>query len=232
MITAKTMPMSESAENCVARGAAPARSPHLEIVRPARHRPALGEGHIRKLLPAERHLLLEHFLRLDPLSRFMRFGGVISDSALSRHATRVTTGDALALGYFVDGELHAVAELHPLPKREGKPLSAEAAFSVERPWQGKGVGSAMMEHLVMLAQNRGIEELQVVFLPNNGRMKRLAVHGAADFSVDDEEVVGRMKAPHATVFSRMRELMGDVFSVCSSAFDLQERSLPPSLRGN
>jgi len=199
----------------------------------AAHRPTRpAEGEIRKLLPAERHLLVEHLLRLDPLSRFMRFGGVVSDAAIARHATRVMSGDACALGYFVEGELRAAAELHPLPKRPGKPAAAEAAFSVERPWQGKGIGSALMRYLVLLAQNRGIEELQVVFLPNNAPMKHLAVHHAANFSMDDEEVVGTLRAPHATVFSRLREFLGDVFAICSSAFDLQERTLPRTLRGN
>ncbi|MDQ0511489.1 GNAT family N-acetyltransferase [Ancylobacter amanitiformis] len=184
------------------------------------------------MLPAERHLLVEHLLRLDPLSRFMRFGGVVSDGAIARHGTRVTSGDAVAIGYFVDGELRAVAELHPLPPRAGKPASAEAAFSVEREFQGKGIGSALMRHLVLLAQNRGIEELQVVFLPSNAPMKNLAVHHAANFSMDDDEMIGRVQAPHATVFSRLREFFGDVFAVCSAAFDLQERTLPPSMRGN
>lgn len=190
------------------------------------------EGHIRKLVPAERQLILDHLLRLDPLSRFMRFGGVVSDSALARHATRVVSNEVSALGYFVDGELRAVAELHPLNPRPGKPVAAEAAFSVERPWQGKGVGSALMRHLVLLAQNRGIEELQVVFLPNNGPMKNLAVHSAAELKLDDEEMVGRMRAPRATPFSQAREFLGDVFAVFSSAFDMQERMLPPNLRGN
>lgn len=193
---------------------------------------AEAEGQIRKLLPAERHLLVDHLLRLDPLSRFMRFGGVVSDSAIVRHANRVVTGNGCALGYFVEGELRAVAELHPLPKTAGKPSSAEAAFSVERPWQGKGIGSALMRQLVLLAQNRDIEELQVVFLPNNGRMKHLAVSHAADFSVDDEEVIGRVRAPHPTFFSRLREFMSDVAAVWSAAFDLQERTLPPSMRGS
>lgn len=191
-----------------------------------------AEGQIRKLLPAERHLLVDHLLRLDPLSRFMRFGGVVSDAAIVRHANRVVTGNGCALGYFLDGDLRAVAELHPLPKVAGKLSSAEAAFSVERPWQGKGIGSALMRQLVLLAQNRDIEELQVVFLPNNGRMKHLAVNHAADFSVDDEEVVGRVRAPHPTFFSRLREFMSDVSAVWSAAFDLQERTLPPSMRGS
>ncbi|MDF2620070.1 MAG: GCN5-related N-acetyltransferase [Xanthobacteraceae bacterium] len=190
------------------------------------------DGHIRKLVPAERQAVLDHLLRLDPLSRFMRFAGVVSDAALARHASRVVSSEASAIGYFVDGELRAIAELHPLGRRPGKPAAAEAAFSVERPWQGKGVGSALMRHLVLLAQNRGIEELQVIFLPANGPMKHLAAHNAAELSLDDEEVIGRMRAPRATFFSQTREFLGDIFAIFSSAFDLQERLLPPSMRGN
>lgn len=200
----------------------------------APHHPSVESlgGHIRKLVPAEREQVLQHFLRLDPLSRFMRFGGVVSDNALARHATRVLSGNASVIGYFLNGELRAVAELHPLDVRPGKPAAAEAAFSVERPWQGKGIGSALMRHLVLLAQNRGIEELQVVFLPNNGPMKNLAVHHAADLKLDDEEMIGRMRAPHATFFSQAREFLGDVFAVFSSACDLQESMLPRHMRGN
>jgi len=204
------------------------RSPHAS---PLRQEDVAG-GKIRKLVPAERQVFLDHLMRLDPLSRFMRFGGVVSDKALARHATRSLTDDTILTGYFVDGELRAVAELHPLPVRAGKPRSGEAAFSVEREWQGKGIGSALMRHLVMLAQNRGIQDVQVVFLANNGPMKRIAIQQAADLTRDTNEMTGHLLAPRATPFSWAREWLGDVFAVFSSAFELQERLLPPPQRGN
>lgn len=197
-----------------------------------RHDADIALGQIRKLVPSDRQIFLEHLLRLDPLSRFMRFGGVMADTALERHSKRAMSGEANIIGYFVDGELRAAAELHPLAVRPGKPLSAEAAFSVERAWQGKGIGSALMGQLVLIAQNRGIEDLQVVFLPNNGRMKRLAVQNAAALTLDSEEVVGHMRTPPATLFSQMREWIGDVFAVFISAAEIQERMLPPPMRGN
>lgn len=197
-----------------------------------RHDAEIALGQIRKLTPSDRQIFLDHLLRLDPLSRFMRFGGVMADSALERHARRAMSGQANLIGYFVEGELRAAAELHPLTARPGKPVSAEAAFSVERAWQGRGIGSALMGQLVLIAQNRGIEDLQVVFLPNNGRMKRLAVQSAADLTLDSEEVVGHMRTPPATFFSRMREWVGDVFAVFISAAEIQERMLPPPMRGN
>ena len=41
-----------------------------------------------------------------------------------------------------------------------------------------------------------------------------------------------MRAPRATFFSQAREFIGDIFAVLFSAADLQERMLPPHLRGN
>lgn len=196
------------------------------------HHDEAPDGLIRKLVPAERQVFLDHLMRLDPLSRFMRFGGVVSDAALARHAARSLADDTSLIGYFVDGELRAVAELHPLPIRPGKPRSGEAAFSVERDWQGKGIGSALMRHLVMLAQNRGIEDVRVVFLANNGAMKRIAIQQAASLSLDTNEMTGRLRAPRATLFSWAREWLGDVSAVFSSAFELQDRMLPPPKRGN
>lgn len=199
---------------------------------PASRSEAVAEGVIRKIVPAERQDFLDHLMRLDPLSRFMRFGGVVSDAALARHASRAVEGDKLLVGYFADGQLRAVAELHPLPKKPGRPVAAEAAFSVERDWQGKGIGSALMRQLVLLAQNRGIEDLEVVFLPNNGRMKSIALRHEADFSLDETEMVGHMRTPRATPFSWLREMMGDVSAVFSSAFELQDRMLPRPHRGH
>ncbi|MCB4771705.1 GNAT family N-acetyltransferase [Ancylobacter sp. Lp-2] len=199
---------------------------------PAPRGDAVAEGVIRKIVPAERQMFLDHLLRLDPLSRFMRFGGVVSDAALTRHAARAVEGDKLLVGFFHEGELRAVAELHPLPKKPGKPVAAEAAFSVERDWQGKGVGSALMRQLVLLAQNRGIEDLEVVFLPQNGRMKSIALRHEADFSLDETEMVGHLRTPPATPISWLREMIGDVSAVFSAAFELQDRMLPRPHRGH
>ncbi|HSI41419.1 MAG TPA: GNAT family N-acetyltransferase [Xanthobacteraceae bacterium] len=191
-----------------------------------------SDGLFRKLLPGDRAAFLDHLLRLDPLSRFTRFGAPVNDAALSRHAARTFAGEAMLFGYFVEDELRGVAELHPLPARTGRPLEAEAAFSVERPWQGRGIGSRLMRQLLLLAQNRNIQNLHVVFLAINGRMKRLAVRQTANLQIDDNEVVALLHAPRATPFSRLREWTGDVFTVLAMAADLQSRLLPPSLRGN
>lgn len=188
-------------------------------------------GYIRPLLASERDAYLDHLLRLDPLSRFTRFGGPTSDAAIRRHAARAADGNASLIGYFEDATLRGVAELHPLPARPGQPASAEAAFSVERGWQGKGIGSALMDHLVRFAQNRRIERLQIMFLASNGRMKRIVVHHTGDLAVTEDEVIGCVRTPRATPFSWFREMVGGTFSMIDAAADRQAKLLRPRLRG-
>ncbi|WP_197028273.1 GNAT family N-acetyltransferase [Bosea sp. 117] len=189
------------------------------------------EGVIRPLMPTENAIYLDHLLRLDPLSRFSRFGGPTSDNALRRHAARAAAAGATLIGYFEKTILRGVAELHPVVTLPGKPRVAEAAFSVEREWQGKGVGSALMRHLVRYAQNRGIEHLQIMFLASNGRMKRIVVHHTDDLDVAENEVISCVRPPRATPFSWLREVMDGAFSVIHTFVDLRARLLPPPLRG-
>jgi GNAT superfamily N-acetyltransferase len=58
-----------------------------------------------------------------------------------------------------DGVLRGAADLRivrPLDLHE-----AEAAFSIEKPWQSHGVGSALFERTQLVARNRGIKHMQV-----------------------------------------------------------------------
>jgi GNAT superfamily N-acetyltransferase len=57
------------------------------------------------------------------------------------------------------GVLRGAADLRivrPPDRRE-----AEAAFSIEKPWQSRGIGSALLERTRLAARNRGVKVLQV-----------------------------------------------------------------------
>ena len=106
-------------------------------------------GLIRKLWIGEAQLYREHLLRLDAASRRSRFAGTVSDEFVRAYADLSFGIDAVIHGFFVDGTLRGAAELRPLgtpPTRE-----AEAAFSIEKPWQSHGVGSALLEHTLLAA---------------------------------------------------------------------------------
>ena len=54
-------------------------------------------------------------------------------------------------------------------------MTAEAAFSVERDWQDQGIGDALITRVIAAAQNRGVNRLDMICLPENRKMQHLAV---------------------------------------------------------
>src|SRR5438034_7986566 len=51
-----------------------------------------------------------------------------------------------------------------------EPGRAEMAFVVIDTWQGRGVGSILMRHLIKIASDAGLEELTAEVLPENTAM--------------------------------------------------------------
>ena len=87
----------------------------------------------------------------------------------------------MVYGFFVDGVLRGAAEL----RHDGSLFSheAEAAFSIEQPWQSHGVGTELLERTLLSARNRGIKSLHMHCLAENQRMQQLARKFDAEFSV-------------------------------------------------
>ncbi|WP_262265740.1 GNAT family N-acetyltransferase [Microvirga yunnanensis] len=55
----------------------------------------------------------------------------------------------------------------------GPPGQAEIAFAVDDAHQGKGIGAALLRHLVALARNAGLCELTADVLPDNTAMLKV-----------------------------------------------------------
>ena len=51
-----------------------------------------------------------------------------------------------------------------------EPGRAEMAFMVVDAWQGRGIGSILMRHLVKIAREAGLQELTAEILPENAAM--------------------------------------------------------------
>lgn len=54
-----------------------------------------------------------------------------------------------------------------------EPGRAEMAFMVVDAWQGRGVGSILMRHLVKIASEAGLQELTAEVLPENAAMRKV-----------------------------------------------------------
>jgi GNAT superfamily N-acetyltransferase len=183
-------------------------------------------GVIRKLWIGESQKYTDHLLRLDPESRNNRFGGAVSDEFITNYAGTIGSLDAVIHGFFVDGIMRGAAELRPLGST--LPEEAEAAFSIEKPWQSHGVGSALLDRTLLAARNRHIKLLHMSCLAHNQRMQQLARKFDAELSFDFGSVIGEVETPRPTPISMMRELFADGHSIASAALDAQSRLLKGS----
>jgi GNAT superfamily N-acetyltransferase len=188
-------------------------------------------GVIRKMWAVEAGRYREHLLRLDPASRHNRFGGDVSDEFLANYAALATGIDTVIHGFFVNGTMRGAAELRPI----GAPLAreAEAAFSIEQPWQSHGVGSALLARTLLAARSRGITFLHMACLAGNERMQQLARKFDAELRFDfgslvGQVLVGEVAASHPTPITVAREIVADNHGFATALLDVQQRLLRPA----
>src|SRR5262249_59573845 len=75
-----------------------------------------------------------------------------------------------------------------LPPRPGAARAAEVAFAVADAYQGRGIGTLLLEHLIPLARASGIAEFQADVLGENNRM--LQVFAQSGFVVTSSVEAG------------------------------------------
>jgi GNAT superfamily N-acetyltransferase len=185
------------------------------------YEPLVSGGTVRKLWIGEAKLYRQHLLRLDAESRRNRFGGAVSDEFIRRYSGPSSLRDVVIHGFFVDGVLRGAAELRMLA-RAGE---AEAALSVERAWQSRGVGTALLNRVLLAAQNRQVNRLHMLCLAENRRLQQLARKFDAELSFQSDSVLGEMKAPGPTPISMMRELVADGTDLATAMLDVPSQLL-------
>lgn len=162
---------------------------------------------IRRLWPADKPLLLDHFSRLDPETRRLRFGASVSAEFVAEYAGNILSLDSLVYGAFVDGALHGVGELRVM--MTSWPVRAEIALSVDPAWQHEGIGDALFMRMVAVAQNRGVRSLYMLCLRENERMQRLARKHEALLTFDTGDVEAKLDPPWPTALSLAEEMVGE-----------------------
>ena len=178
---------------------------------------------IRKLWIGETKKFRDHVLRLDPESRRNRFAGAVSDDFIRNYVDLTGALDAVVHGFFIGETMRGAAELRPLGVRF--PHQAEAAISVEKPWQSHGVGSALLRRTLLTARNRGFQLLHMACLAENQRMQQLARKFDAELSFDFGGVIGEVESSRPTPLSLMREVMSDSHGFATAMLELQTRML-------
>ncbi|MEO1200363.1 MAG: GNAT family N-acetyltransferase [Pseudomonadota bacterium] len=183
---------------------------------------------MRRLWSTEAETFRDHLKRLDPEARRLRFTGAISDIYLDRYAQEALAADGVTYGWFRDGALRAAAELRPLTPRIQDGIvvrDGEAAFSVERDWQGTGIGTALMRRVLQAARNRGLRRIIVTCLPENVRMQKVARKHDARIVFEDGDVVGLLTQPSPSGWSLWREAVQEGHGLVDRMFEGQRKAV-------
>lgn len=195
--------------------------PHDDHAVPFVH--AEHQGIIRKLLITETALVRDHLLRLDPESRRLRFFREVSNDFLCDYAMKFAELGTIIYGYIVDGEVRAIAELKRTPL--DPEATAEAAFTVEKPYANHGIGTELMGRIILSARNRGLKHLVLICMPDNLKMRAIAAKHATDLHVEDGTTIADIIPKQADYFSYASEAWADRFGFMQAFFDLDARIL-------
>jgi acetyl coenzyme A synthetase (ADP forming)-like protein len=145
----------------------------------------LRDGGTLRLRPPQeddRERLLAFFTGLSSRSLYLRFHGVprVDDRLVEPVLAPEWTERGALLGSVVaDGEERVVALANYVRLRD--PLSAEVAFAVADEFQGRGIGTRLLEQLAARASAHGIERFVAAVMADNAAM--IAVFEDAGFEV-------------------------------------------------
>ena len=123
---------------------------------------------VRLLEPSDADLVRAVFDRLGPSSRYHRF--LVPKKTLTESDVRQLTAidhcdhEAVAAVSAADGEPVGVARFIRL---RDYPDTAEVAVTIVDKWQGRGVGSILVEALVTRARHLGVRRFSVFMTPDN-----------------------------------------------------------------
>lgn len=146
---------------------------------------------VRALRPEDHDEFVAAFQALSPSTRYTRFLSPmerLTDAevryflAVDHHdhealvVTAQETGERLGLGRYV--------------RLEDRPEAAEVAFTVADGWQGRGVGSFLLDALAERARENGITVFTAEMLASNHAMRALFDHlGGATYSAGGDAVL-------------------------------------------
>lgn len=135
---------------------------------------------IRPIRPADADELQAFHAGLSAESRFLRFFTPLP-RLTPEMVTRFTNVDGVDRVALVAEDGEHIVGVGRYDRNPNDPSEAEVAFTVADAWQGRGLGTLLLEHLAAIAAEHGIERFSAETLPENVNM--LAVFSGAGYQV-------------------------------------------------
>ena len=142
---------------------------------------------VRQFRSSDRELLLSGFERLSPESRYRRFLSAMPDLSrpLLSYLTRIDHRNHEAMIAVAERTGEPVGIARYVRDRE-RPCVAEVAVTVIDDWQGRGLGTLLLEVISARARKEGITSFTALMLATNREMFDLFEHLGTVRIVDRE----------------------------------------------
>ena len=147
---------------------------------------------IRGVQVTDKDGIASAFSRLDPESIYTRFfqaKSALSDQELKR-ATEIDFESVVALVATVESEgretIIGGGRYMAFDSPAGR--TAEVSFLVEEDYQGQGIATRILNHLVRIAREKGVDRFEAEVLPGNASM--LAVFSRSGLPMKQSETEG------------------------------------------
>ncbi|HET7362248.1 MAG TPA: GNAT family N-acetyltransferase [Burkholderiales bacterium] len=155
-----------------------------------------GEITIRAVRPDDRERIVRAFHALDRRSVYLRFFSYRKELS-AEELRQVTECDGVSRGVLVatmgSGNEETIIALADYA-RTGT-ATAHIAFAVEEDFQGRGIGSRLLQDLAKMARRNGILQFEADVLAENTRMLNVFRHSGLRMRTSQSEGV-----VHATLF--------------------------------
>ncbi|MFO8010336.1 MAG: GNAT family N-acetyltransferase [Dehalococcoidia bacterium] len=176
--------------------------------------------YLRPVGPEDHDKIVNLFSRLSQHSLYLRFHHVLAHMSQeeARRFSDVDFENSFALGAILgedtEEKIIGLGHFYRLPGGE----RAEAAFVVEDAYQGLGIGSHLLEQLVVMARDAGIRTFEASILAENEDMLQVLQHSGFHIAEELESGVYQMEmdlAPTPSVerMSAEREKVASIASL-------------------
>jgi ribosomal protein S18 acetylase RimI-like enzyme len=178
---------------------------------------------IRTLGERHRPRVLSHLLALDDDDRVRRFGHLATDERIRHYAEQLDFDRDEIFGCF-DRSLRVAALVH---LAFGGDAVAEFGISVSAQARGEGLGTALFEHAVTHARNRGVRTLVIHLARDNAAMLAIVRRAGARVAFEGSDVVAELPLPADTLGTQIAELLGHHAAALDYRIKLQVLRLLP-----
>lgn len=121
--------------------------------------------------PGDGDRYCDHLMRLDAEDRRFRFFSDPPEFMIALHAGAAVSDGRTVLAWESEGEIRGAGELLA---DLATPTLGELAFSIERDWRHRGLGSALMGEMITIASDKRFAHLELEILPDNKAMQAMA----------------------------------------------------------